>query len=61
MHEQFAKKFQNLKIELMSNGYIVYPNENIIALNGTIREIPYVFESKENLFKFIEQNFNIKN
>jgi len=61
MQEQFKKQFQNLKIEIMSNGYLVYPNDNILSLNGTIREIPYVFETKENLFKFIEENFNIKN
>lgn len=61
MQEQFKKRFQNLKIETMANGYLVYPNENIVSLNNTIREIPYVFETKENLFKFIEENLNIKN
>ena len=59
MNEQFKKQFQNLKIEKMANGYLVYPNENLISLNNTVRDIPYVFETKENLFKFIEENFNI--
>jgi hypothetical protein len=57
MDTEFKKNYQNLKIELMANGYIVYPNDNIISLNASVREIPFVFETKENLFKFIEDNF----
>jgi hypothetical protein len=61
MYEKQKKQFQNLKIEVMSNGYLVHPNDNLISLSGTVREIPYVFETQENLFKFIEENFKILN
>jgi hypothetical protein len=61
MYEKPKQQFQNLKIEVMSNGYLVHPNDNLISLSGIVREIPYVFETQENLFKFIEENFKILN
>ncbi len=61
MYDIHQKNFENLKIEVMSNGYLVYPNDNIVRLNGSIREVPYVFETQENLFKFIQENFKILN
>jgi hypothetical protein len=44
-----------LVIEKVANGFTVYVNQDFS--NGTIRPLPYVFESIENLFKFIEQNY----
>jgi hypothetical protein len=37
------------------NGYLVYIND--YNAPGTARPVPYVFETMENLLKFIEKNF----
>ncbi|MFY8248230.1 MAG: hypothetical protein ACOVJ5_00835 [Gloeomargaritales cyanobacterium] len=44
-----------LVIEKVANGFTVYVNQDFST--GTVRPLPYVFESIENLFKFIEQNY----
>jgi hypothetical protein len=37
------------------NGYLVYIND--YNAPGTARPVPYVFETMENLLKFIEKSF----
>lgn len=41
-----------ITVEPAQNGFLVYLNENIIL--GGVRQQPYVFETMENLLKFIE-------
>ena len=55
------KQIFNLKIEKAVNGYILYDNENVLDLNSvTAKKIPYVFETLEALFNFMEKNFKIE-
>ena len=46
---------RRLVIEAAQNGFLVYVNQDLSA--GTIRPLPYVFESMETLQKFVEKNF----
>jgi hypothetical protein len=45
-----------LVIETAENGFLVYVNQDFSA--GTIRPLPYVFESMENLLNFVSENFS---
>jgi hypothetical protein len=56
-----TKNFEQLEITKAENGFIVYANKNYIDLSdrNVIARKPLVFETMENLFKFIEQNFKI--
>lgn len=44
---------RRLVIEIAENGFLVYINQDLSA--GTIRPLPYVFESMESLQKFVEE------
>lgn len=46
---------RRLVIEVAQNGFLVYVNQDLSA--GTVRPIPYVFESMQTLQKFVEENF----
>lgn len=46
---------RRLVIEVAQNGFLVYINQDLSA--GTVRPIPYVFESMQTLQKFVEENF----
>ena len=43
-------------IEPAKNGFLVYVNDHMTALS--IRSIPYVFETMENLLEFIKNNLS---
>lgn len=45
-----------LTIEPVQNGFLVYPNEYQIAFG--VRQVPYVFESMDNLLEFIKNNLS---
>ena len=45
-----------LTIEPVQNGFLVYPNDDKIGLS--IRQLPYVFESMDNLLEFIKNNLS---
>jgi hypothetical protein len=47
-----------LAVEKVMNGFEVYLQD--YRHNGTARPTPYVFETMENLLKFIEQQLNKK-
>lgn len=47
-----------LTIEKVMNGFEVYLQD--YRHTGTARPIPYVFETMENLLKFVEKQFNKK-
>ena len=50
---------ENIRIERVSNGYIVYPNfrlEPAIAYSTSER---LVFETVENLNEYLEKEFNL--
>ena len=49
---------RRLVIECAQNGFLVYVNQDFSA--GTVRPIPYVFETMENLQEFIKLNFSDK-
>ena len=53
MIEEFIGR---VTIEPAKNGFLVYVNDHMTALS--IRSIPYVFESMENLLEFIKNNLN---
>jgi hypothetical protein len=53
--EQFTN---GLVIEPAENGFLVYVNQDFSQ--GTIRPRPYVFESMENLLKFVDERFSEK-
>jgi hypothetical protein len=46
---------RRLVIEIAENGFLVYVNQDLSA--GTVRPIPYVFESIQTLQKFIQEKF----
>lgn len=52
--EQYTHR---LVIECAQNGFLVYVNQDLSA--GT-RPLPYVFETIENLQKFIDDRFSEK-
>jgi hypothetical protein len=50
------QKVNRLVIEPAVNGWLVYVNQDYAL--GTIRPLPYVFETMENLLEFIKyQNY----
>lgn len=53
--EQYTHR---LVIECAQNGFLVYVNQDLSA--GTVRPLPYVFETMENLQKFIDDRFSEK-
>ena len=52
--DQFTNK---ISIERAQNGYMVRINEDFTA---TIRPLPYVFETMDNLLEFVKNEFNKK-
>lgn len=46
---------ERLTIQPVQNGFAVYLNDHYAQ--GTARPVPYVFETMENLLKFVEQKF----
>jgi len=53
--EQFTHR---LVIETAENGFLVYVNQDFSP--GTVRPIPYVFETMENLLNFVDEMFSEK-
>ena len=53
--EQFANK---ISIERAQNGYMVRINEDMTI--ATMRPLPYVFETMDNLLEFVKNEFNKK-
>jgi hypothetical protein len=50
------QKVNRLVIEPAVNGWLVYLNQDFTQ--GTLRPLPYVFETMENLLEFIKnQNY----
>lgn len=47
-----------LVIETAENGFLVYVNQDFSP--GTIRPRPYVFQTMESLFNFINVRFSVK-
>ncbi len=47
-----------LTIEPAQNGFLVYINDYQHMTGMSVRSIPYVFETMENLLEFIKNNLN---
>lgn len=47
------KEVHRLVIETTQNGFLVYVNQDFST--GTIRPLPYAFESMENLLNFVKK------
>jgi len=52
------KETFRLVIETSQNGFLVYVNQDYTQ--GTIRPLPFVFESMKSLINFVELNFHHK-
>jgi hypothetical protein len=51
-----TESVNQLIVERAANGFQVYLNDHRQV--GTVRPLPYVFESMENLLEFIKNKFN---
>ena len=49
------EKTSQIVIEKANNGFQLYIND--YRISGTSRPVPYVFETMENLLKFISETF----
>ena len=47
-----------LVIECAQNGFLVYVNQDLSA--GTVRPLPYVFETMNHLLEFVDNRFSEK-
>jgi hypothetical protein len=57
MRQEFLlkEKTNRLVIEIAENGYLVYVNQDFQT--GTVRPLPYVFETIESMQEFISKKF----